>query len=321
MDIAYVFFLKVYQSLLLSADSCYYLEKLILKKLFTKIWKIFILILVWSIFYFISLRLLYNDQINFRIIALDFLNLNTRAIHQSGFLWYLQSLIGIYLLLPVLSYVFIHNKRIYHYLTVIVVICSAGSAAITMIANPIAALLGMKELPKAIQAFLSVYAPLRNVSFLSFFLVGREIYLLRDRLHTLKAKKYAYLSLIASILICIAYGIATAFINPNLYSNYFVYGSIFMLIIIISLYTITQDYHQKGHPSKLVCSIGKNTLGIYLLHVFIIQILSVSGVTSFLLKTPWGIGVFCENIIILLITYLLTLALTRIPYIRKLVTL
>lgn len=296
-------------------------KKIDIRKYFGKIKKMFLLIVIWCLLYSICLRFLHGDTLNLRVVILDFLNLKSVGpIHQSGFLWYLQSLIGIYILLPILGYIFSNNKKIYHYLTIVIILCSAGITTIMLFVNPLASLLGMKELPTAIKTFLSAYTPLKGVSFLSFFLVGGEIYLFRDCLKTQKAKKYAYITLITSIVVCITYGIVSAFIDPKLYNNYFVYDSIFMLIILVSLYTITQDYKKKSFFSKLFCSIGQNSLGIYLLHIFIIQVFGILQIRNFALQIPWGIGVLLENIIILLIAYFMTKILAKIPYIRKSIT-
>ncbi len=287
------------------------------KKILLKIKKMLLLIVIWFVLYSISLKLLYGQSLNLRNSILDFLRLNS-SNSQAGFLWYLQSLIGVYLLLPIISYIYRNNQKLYHYLTAIVVICSAGINTVMLLITPIASLLGMKELPSAIQTFMSAYAPLHEVSFLSFFLIGSELYIFRDQLKTQKAKKYALISLIMSIVICIAYGITIAFINPGLYKEKFVYGSMPMLIILASIYTLTQNFQKNGRISRFICQIGENSLGIYLLHFFIIHICRFFGITTFLSQAPWGIGVFFENIAILMIAYMVTILLKRIPCIQKL---
>lgn len=114
------------------------------------------------------------------------------------------------------------------------------------------------------------------------------------------------------------YAYAMSKVNNKTYSNSFNYGSIFMIFIMTGIFAITNFYIDKGYfYNKTITSISKNSLGIYLIHKIIIDIINVHLSifnTTFMLRLT-------KIALVLIISWWITLLLNKIPKIKELVKL
>ena len=169
-----------------------------------------------------------------------------------------------------------------------------------------------------ITSYIKKFNILSNSQFLMFFMFGGYLYEKKDRFIENNIKiKYIIIGLI-SWLLSFIYAYAMSRVNNKTYSNSFNYNSIFMIFIMTGIFAITNFYIDKGcFYNKMITSISKNSLGIYLIHKIVIDIINVYFPilnTMFMLRVT-------KIAFVLIISWWITLLLNKIPKIKELVKL
>ena len=90
---------------------------------------------------------------------------------------------------------------------------------------------------------------------------------------------------------------------------------ILMMICSIGLFSLCLNFKNKNIISKMIVNIGQNTLGIYIIHSFIIRIGRLIFNESLFLGRI-GILIFT-----LIVSYTLTIGVKKIPLVKELVNL
>ena len=117
-----------------------------------------------------------------------------------------------------------------------------------------------------------------------------------------------------SWLFAFLYGFTISILQKRTCSASFNYNTIFMLLLLVSLFAITYRYHNKGKfLNKIVESIGKNSLGIYLIHALIIRILN-----QFIKGDVFWIKIIIL-VLVLFVSLIITILLKKIPKINKII--
>lgn len=291
-------------------------DKFELKKHLKKVLKIFILLILWSIIYIVIKTILMKEQLS---IGLVWKNVLTTDINNkyTGILWFLQNLIMLYLIYPILKYLYDNNKKLYNYLFVIIIISTVGINFVNMLIDIIIKISNFEQL-RLLTSYIKKFNILSNNQFLMFFMFGGYLYEKKDRFTENNKKiKYTIIGLISWMLSFI-YAYIMSKINNKTYSNSFNYDSIFMIFIMLGIFAITNFYIDKGRfYNKMITSISKNSLGIYLIHNIIINIINVHFKilnTTFILRVT-------KIAFVLIISWLITLLLNKIPKIKELVKL
>lgn len=270
-------------------------EKFDLKKHLKKTLKIFELLIIWSILYIILETILQKGQLSVELI---FKNVLTTSINNkyTGILWFLQNLIMLYLIYPILKYLYDTNKQLYNYLFVIVIVSSVGLNFIDMINSAIIKITNFEKL-SLITTYINKFNILSNCQFLMFFMLGGFLYEKKDMFIENKTKiKYIIIALI-SWIVSFSYALGMSYLNNKTYSSSFNYASMFMIFIIIGIFAITNFYEDKGYfYNKIVTYVGKNSLGIYLTHKIITDIISI-----YIPKLNTGIELRCMKVVLVLI--------------------
>ena len=246
--------------------------KLKLRKHFKKTAHLVLLLVVWSFFMIIGGMVLGGEAFSLETVFTYFFDTGVWAKY-TGVLWFLQSLIGLYLVIPVLKVVYDTDYRCFKYLFGVVVFFTVGIHAVELLIDLLAMFVD-KEVLSLIPEYLERFSVLEDGDFVLFAMLGG---ILRKEKNRIKKKRILFIVMgIAAWLLAIAYGVVLGQNNESLYSPSYNYGSIFMIFILAGWYAVTLSYQDRGKwYHKAIRSIGENTLGIYFLHIFVIAIVKI----------------------------------------------
>jgi len=276
------------------------------KKHLKKILNIFILIIVWSVINIISIKYIKCESIQIKEVIKNILTTNINNIY-TGPLWFLQNLIMLYLIFPVLKAVHDSNKRLYDYFFILVTIFTVGIQFINNILSIIDGIFKV-NLNNYITTFVLTYNPINNGSFIFYFMLGGYIFEKKEIFEKKKNRIIAFILSIICIIISYVMAISISKITNVLVPDNFNYCSIFTAVFIIGLYAISYKYVNKNNfYNKIIMDIGKNTLGIYFVHKILIVLLY-----DYSIK-------YIFPMIILLLSYIIVRIMKKIPIIKKLI--
>ena len=286
-----------------------------LKKHLQKTLKIFALLIIWSLILTISIKIIYKEPLKISEIVKNIFitDINNKY---TGILWFLQNLIMLYLIYPILKTVHDNNQKIYDYLFILLLI----STSFINILDLISQLINTKYKFQAIQlltSYISKFQVLYNRNFLVFFMLGGYLFEQKEKFQNSNTRKKWILIGSGSWLVAYLFAILISKLQNKIYAETFNYGSAFMPVILIGMFAITYTYQDKGKwYNKLIENISKNSLGIYLIHIIIVRILNLVfvGKISLILR-------IIKVILVFSISYVLTLIIKKIPKLNKLIEL
>jgi len=282
-----------------------------LKKILKKTLNIFILLIIWSVINIISIKYIKCESIKFNEVIKEVLTTSINSQY-TGPLWFLQNLIMLYLIFPILKVLHDNNKKIYDYLFWVI---SIFVIVIPMINNLLVIIESCinKNLYGYFNEFVSKYNPIINGSFIFYLMLGGYLFEIKKIFEKRKNRIITFLIGIASWGISFGIAILISKVTGIMVPSSFNYSSIFMVSIIIGLYAITYKYENRNRfYNKIVLDIGKNTLGIYLVH----NILTVIG------KCVMKNNNYSENnvlfpIIVFICSYIIVRVIKKIPIVKK----
>lgn len=304
-------------------------QKVDLKKHFSKIIKMLILIFVWCVIYQILSNILYGTPFNFKKIIYGCLfavpehdGLNNAI----GVLWFLRSLVSVYLLFPVLKYVYDNRRLLFFYLFCIVAFFSVGMNLLSLLFMPIGGVIG-SDFFSVFQTFVDSFSPFSPsfVTFLMFFMSGGIINIILERVNRSKLYNGARVVLTLSILVSLGYGIIINCLLPGLISLDFLYPSMMMVCGTGALFILLRGFKTKSMFGRFVLTLGQDCFGIYFIHLVFLHIMARLGLYAFLESLPNSIMLwcvtFCVNACILLFSYVVAVVVKRVPCLNWLIRL
>lgn len=284
-----VFFL-VSGSLVLNSEKNYSIRKFYRHKIFP----LFKILLVWSIFYFLLLMFthVYSDNISFNLQSFIILFLKGEIYSR---LWFLYTLIGIYMISPLLKvfvdYANLNQIKLFIFLWVS---CTSLVTILQTIFN------------------IELIFELNTITgYFGYFVLG---YYLRSKIFSPKFIRNFLMCTIVSLILTI---IGTYFLSRNsiqfngLFYHYLAPNTI---VISIGIFLFVKHYlYNIGND--VITSISNNTLGIYLIHSIILEIFDYVGISQ-LNITPILYIPFI-SLIVVVISWLISATIGRISLLKK----
>lgn len=283
-----------------------------LKKHLKKTLNIFIVLMIWSAIDIIAIKLILGESIQIKEIVKNIF-LTDINNQYTGPLWFLQSLITLYIMFPILKVLHDNNKKVYNYFFIIVTVFTVGLSLINNILLTVDSKLKI-DLCYYFNTFFKNYNPIRNGSFIFYFMLGGYLFEKREVFEKRKNRLIMFMIGIISWIAAFALAILMSKTTGKQVASNFNYSSIFMAAMMIGLYAITYKYVNKNHfYNKMIMDIGKNTLGIYLIH----KILTIAGL-SVIKQNSYSQNLLF-SIIIFITSYVLVKMIKRIPIIKKMI--
>lgn len=303
-------------------------KTLYLRKHLLKTFRIYILTLIWSAITVAALIEIEGDQYNYSGFIKTVLFLK---LYVNNHLWFLFSLVSVYILFPIVKVAFDYSdRRIIIWTLAVIFVSSFGNLFGNWCLNILYVLIGHPiDLIEA--GKIKEHLPLSSQLIIQFsgyywvwvyFIVGgllgrRNDWYANFVPSLLQLGGIFLVSLIGLFL----YGII---VSPSLGGAMFDNGwdgyySIPCLLMTISMFLIFRRMpYIDGRIGKFVASIGANTLGIYFIHLLVIKTLN----PYFYEKSSSSITVhLLYSLVILVCAWIMTVVLKRIPLANYLVKL
>ena len=285
-----------------------------LKKHIKKVIKVFFIMIFWGIINVIVFSLIRNETLSINKIIKETLNLKFTHLY-SGHLWFLQNLICLYIFFPIIKIVHDSNKKVYNYLAITMIFFSVGINFLNSICQLICKLSNIENLSAMILNNFNKINPYINNMFLCYFIIGGIVFEKKNIFENKKNVFYAVMLGLISWIIAIAFGYTMSKLNNKTYTENFNYNQIYLIITIIGLYALSTLYINKNNNllNRFITSVGKNTMGIYLIHCIILEILKKY-------INIWNASFFQRLVIsfdVLIISWLISIMIMKIPKINK----
>ena len=235
------------------------------KRFFLKTLKIAGLTVIWGILTLAVLMLLHGDTFSIGGFLRDLWYWKQDYINH---LWFLQTLVMIYLFLLVVIPAWQARTSSFRLLMITLLVLTAGNALLLAGANVAQALLSIDVIQGQFN-FFNQFNPFTGTFGYSFayVLLGGWIFANRERLNTKRWRRIALAAFCAAMLLFIGYGVILSLSNGTRYLfGTFDYGSIFAFVATVALSILALGYRGGGWFGKLISLIGRNTMSIYLLH-------------------------------------------------------
>ena len=280
-----------------------------------KTFKILGVLIIWSVILTIVIKLIYREPIYIMQVIRNIFTIEINNKY-TGILWFLQNLIALYLIYPVLKTIYDKNKKVYMYLCIVLLV---NTIAVNFLGH-ISTIINTKykfNVINIILSYINKFQILTNRNFLIFFMLGG---LIAENKESFENKKVRSISIFIGLImwcISILYAIIVSKLQNKTYADNFVYESVTMLACLIMFYSITYKYENENRIiDKLINIIGRNSLGIYLIHIIIIRAIDQY------IVIPQNILFRIIKFIVVLFTSLgVTLVIKKIPKINKLIEL
>ena len=285
-----------------------------LKKHIKKVIKVFFIMIFWGIINVIVFSLIRNETLSINKIIKETLNLKFTHLY-SGHLWFLQNLISLYIFFPIIKIVHDSNKKVYNYLAITMIFFSVGINFLNSICQLICKLSNIENLSAMILNNFNKINPYINNMFLCYFIIGGIVFEKKNLFENKKNVFYAVMLGLISWIIAITFGYTMSKLNNKTYTENFNYNQIYLIITIIGLYALSTLYINKNNNllNRFITSVGKNTMGIYLIHCIILEILKKY-------INIWNASFFQRLVIsfdVLIISWLISIMIMKIPKINK----
>jgi len=275
-------------------------EKLNAEKHYKKVLRIFALYIFWGIITYSITSLIYFGNINVAALIDNFRNISTVSAF-TGHLWFLQFLIALYLIYPLINNAYINDEKSYNIFLIIIAFFTFFPSLLDLIFpnNLFNAFIGK---------FIS-FSPINHLIFLFYFMFGgfckRNIDCFKKRRVSL-----IVIAIILYFLSC-AFGIYKSYANNAVFRENYIYYQVVFAFITVGILMLIINYKNKNKlHNKIIKSIGENTLGLYLIHPLVIcifqKILHIYNYANFLSR-------FGALLLVFITTYLIVLLIGKIP--------
>ena len=288
-----------------------------LKTHIKKIFNIVVLTVIWAMITLLALSAIRENPYSVR----EFINsLWTLERGTISHLWFLQALVCVYILFPLIKEVYDkENKSLLKYVLVGVFVFTFGNVLLNMIVNIIEFIARTNYISLSRFNFFDRFSMFRGsyAYTIVYFILGA---LLLAKLKSgIKIKSKTMIALlIISMLALFLYGTMMSYSNKRIYDTVWSgYDTVMILLASISIFSLSFFAENKLKKiSPVVKLIGENTLGIYFVHRIVGSILKI-----FYRTLSFNRSIFFNLILAALIVALslaLTLLLKKIPIIKLL---
>ena len=275
-----------------------------IKKNLKKCLKIFSILIVWGLVLIFTISIIQGKKIQGIEYITILLNTKVNSSY-TGILWFLQKLIIIYLFYPMVKKIYDYDFNIYKYLTILLVVSTFGTNLLVFVLDAISNG-SNKEIINALISFINQFkVNITDNIYLLYFLIGGYVFKNKEKFMKIK---YIFVGIISAIFVAIL-GIIVSMANTKITTN-FNYNQLFLLFSILGLFSLCSRINIKNQLMlKIVSSIGKNTMGIYLIHMIIKEIIN----KFYFINDKNFITRFIISIIVFLISWCLTVVIRKIP--------
>ena len=275
-----------------------------------KMGKIFCILLIWSVILTLIGSWMAGEILTFRLFLLYILNTCMGSTY-TGVLWFLQSLLAVYLVFPLIWHIYKEHQRVFEYFFVILFLFGEVFNGIGLLRDYLGTCTNIVVIDSLLVG-ITRFNAIDNLWYVFYFCLGGMIWN-----HIMWIQQHRKSLIFAGGMawaMAYLYGYMMSMRIGEIYNPAYNYNSPFMLVMLIGLFALVLPYENKGKfVQKLLSSIGANTFGIYLSHfifIFIIQ--------KYYFYQNFGQGLLVY-LIVFLCSYLFSILIKRIPILHWIV--
>lgn len=240
-------------------------KKLDIKKHTKKIIRIIIITEIWACITLLLMMVAKEQILNIKEFFKAMWQWKSMWINH---LWFLPSLVVIYIFFPVIKSAYDNNKSYFKFFLVVTLVCTFGNKLLYMFMNILHNnfLWGEKNLLNNYNAFRGIYG-----YSIGYFMIGGICFKYKDKFKKKNFKEIAIILYVCSLIGLGTYGICQSNIIKKTYDIVWNgYDTVFTLINVIAIFVLTLSYQNKKNAiGKLIKLIAENSLGIYCIHQII----------------------------------------------------
>lgn len=241
------------------------------------------------------------------------------------YLWYMGALVIIYLLFPLLKYIYDHQEKLLRYLIVVLAVFTFGNELMNHGVTILNGFRGKTMYWVLMENWFSMFNPVAEIPgyTLVYFCLGAYLQDFLDWLQTFGRKRVNLLAVAALAVAAAVHGVVFTLLckatNSYCCSIWYGYETITGFVISVAMVALLGNYQGKwSRGAKLLKLISTHTLGIYFIHmIFVHSLRSTAWAFTPLVNLPgnllWAAGIIGLCLCVVLV-------LKKIPGIRKLVT-
>jgi surface polysaccharide O-acyltransferase-like enzyme len=266
-----------------------------------RITKILIILISWSVIYYLwDIFVMNYDK---PLVATFF---KSFFIPLKAHLWFLYSLIGIYIVLPFIRKIFNNTSYKEDKLFIYLWMFFTGFVYIFRL---------MIQLLNIKTAITYPVPLVQGTYYLGYFVLGYIIYKNIDKIKI--SNKIKNITLISTISFIILGTYIVSLISNSYYEGLFAYRSILYMLFasIIMLYTLENKKMINNKMIKIISFISPYSFGIYLSHVIFLNILNMYKITVL----PSLIGIPIYSILLFIVSFVFVYLLKKIKYIKEII--
>lgn len=272
-----------------------------IKQLYGKhIKRLFVVFVLWSVLYGIGDCAVW---VNVNGFAWD--SLISEVFMGRYHLWYLPMLMGIYMIIPILKKWILHcEKKDIEYLLILFAIFRIGFST-----------LDIMEFPTYIPHFLGQFKLDLAGGNVGYFVLGYYLYQYPPQK---RMQKFIYLSGLLGLIGAILVSTMTSWRKGVPTATAFDSFSVFTFCVVVALYVFFQEAVGKAKlqkSSRLIRELSADTFGIYLLHLGLLEMLTLWGINTRMVNNIVGIPLIA--ILCFLLCAVVASILRRIPFVGK----
>ncbi|MBQ8683091.1 MAG: acyltransferase [Clostridia bacterium] len=235
------------------------------KKHMRRTLRVVFIILLWSLIMDVSITLIKGEPLTLRSVVDSVLHTDINNSH-TGVLWFLQKLVVVYLVFPVLKHLYDTKQKLFDYLLLVLMVSTYGINLLSLVAGVVD-----KSLLHGVVFFCKQYSLVLGTNiYVIYFMLGGYLY---RNMETMPKRKYAVAGLVSAVLTCLL-GVSVSFYKGATYSAAFNYSQIFLLFTVVGLFFVCSRLPLHNRLlNRALSSVGDNTMGIYLLHKIVIAVI------------------------------------------------
>lgn len=285
-------------------------KKISLKKLYKKyILKLSVIYIFWTILYTVLDLLVFNllENQHSTLIFKDILKYSIQ--NPKYHLWYIPTLISLLIVTPILKELVDskNSKKISEYIILLFFIFKVLKLTILQF--------NFQHI-EFVKAIVNLVNPEMVCNWIGFFILGHYLYKYNIKHAYLK---YIYLlgiiSIIVGIYLCYYFSITSGKMNFSYYTNFSIFSTLFTISIFVFFKNKLSNIKLNSKNIYIVSIISNCTLGIYLMHPLIRDVLSHFNIDT--LKGNAFIITPFLALITFIISFICTYFLRKIPFLSK----
>ncbi|MGN0481913.1 MAG: acyltransferase [Lachnospiraceae bacterium] len=278
------------------------------KKWWNKIVKFVVLYLVYSVIYSVFAEILKQREDAYASFGKEISYIIHQAIEDPKYhLWYIPMYIGLCLSIPVLTRLrkCTDAKKIFQYLIALFVILRLTPNTLDAFQN------------ERLSLVSDILGRIKGDTFLmwsAFLIIGYYIYT-----YNLKYRKWLYAvgtaGIFISLLLSNIYTMREKEIVTDFYDDLTLFSAVWAIAVFTFFRNREWNFHMSEKMKQWIVSISGKTLGIYLVHLLILNGLNKLGINA-IATTSW-IATPLVSILVFVLSFLLVSGMQKIPIVKK----